>query len=151
MTEEMVKELENLHQQFRRMNKAVNNAFFLEAVFIEYMIMEDYAELILRTAGLWESYLKKRRGHEPAIDSKIRYIQASSLTKKTLLNKYFGDELLDRVSAWKQERCKLIMTLLKSRPAAEYAEAIAREGKELAAAVRSRYASFQRCVQRRAD
>jgi hypothetical protein len=65
---------ENYKEQFRRLNKAFANGFNMEALFIEYAIMEDRTELILRYAGLWEAYLKKRGNRGPTINSKIFYI-----------------------------------------------------------------------------
>ena len=51
---------ENYKEQFKRLNRALANGFNLEAVFIEYAIMEDRTESILRHAGKYEAYLKKR-------------------------------------------------------------------------------------------
>ena len=42
---------ENYKEQFRRLNKALANGFNLEAMFIEYAIMEDRTESILRHGG----------------------------------------------------------------------------------------------------
>lgn len=37
----------NYKEQFKRLKKAIDNNFYLEAVFIEYAIVEDRAESIL--------------------------------------------------------------------------------------------------------
>ena len=66
---------ENYKEQFQRLNSALKSGFNLEAMFIEYAIMEDRTESILRHAEKWEAYLKSRKGRAPNIDSKIRYIQ----------------------------------------------------------------------------
>ena len=52
---------ENYREQFKRLNKAIANGFNLEAIFIEYMIMEDRTESVLRHAALWETYIKSRK------------------------------------------------------------------------------------------
>ena len=41
----------NYREQFKRIDKALNNNFYLEALFIEYAIMEDRTESILRYEG----------------------------------------------------------------------------------------------------
>ena len=51
---------ENYKEQFKRLNKALANGFHLEAMFIEYAVMEDRTESIIRHAGLWEAYLRRR-------------------------------------------------------------------------------------------
>ena len=66
---------ENYREQFKRLNKAIANGFNLEAMFIEYMIMEDRTESVLRHAALWEAYIKSRKRNEANIDSKIRYLK----------------------------------------------------------------------------
>ena len=65
----------NYTEQFRRLKKALDNGFNLEAMFIEYAIMEDRTESILRHGGLWDAYIKKQKDRSPTINSKITYIQ----------------------------------------------------------------------------
>ena len=45
---------ENYREQFKRLNNALHNGFNLEAMFIEYAIMEDRTESILRHTGKWD-------------------------------------------------------------------------------------------------
>ena len=44
---------ENYKEQFKRLNRALANGFNLEAMFIEYAILEDRTESILRHAEQW--------------------------------------------------------------------------------------------------
>lgn len=46
---------ENYREQFKRLKSALNSGFNLEAMFIEYAIMEDRTESILRHADKWEA------------------------------------------------------------------------------------------------
>ena len=62
----------NYTEQFRRLKLALKNGFNLEAMFIEYAILEDRTESILLHADLWDAYIKSRKGREPNIDSKIK-------------------------------------------------------------------------------
>ena len=55
---------ENYTEQFRRLKKALANGFNLEAMFIEYAIIEDRTESILRHADLWDSYIKSQRSQD---------------------------------------------------------------------------------------
>ena len=72
----------------------VASLFFLENI---NAILEDWTESILRHADLWDAYIKSRKGREPNIDSKIKYIQKRAENKKDTLHKCFSDDLLDRV------------------------------------------------------
>ena len=111
MTETMIdnqQKYENYKEQFKRLNKALVNGFNLEAMFIEYAIMEDRTESILRHAGYWDAYLKKRGNRDATINSKISCIQGKVNADDKLLRKYFSDDLLDRILSWKEERNRLI-------------------------------------------
>ena len=55
---------ENYRVQIGRLKKALKEHFYLEAIFIEYAIMEDRLEAILRHAGKWHP--KESRPVEPA-------------------------------------------------------------------------------------
>ena len=54
---ENLQKYENYKEQFKRLNRALTNGFNLEALFIEYAIMEDRTESILRHAEKWEVYM----------------------------------------------------------------------------------------------
>ena len=140
---------ENYREQFKRLKSALNSGFNLEAMFIEYAIVEDRTESILRHAGKWDSYLKSRKGRDPTIDSKIRYIQKMAEEKKALANKYFSDDLLDRLLKWKDERNRLIHALLKQQLAHNEVCTLAVQGKELVDELRKRAGNFNRAADRR--
>ena len=87
---------ENYKEQMKRLNSALAHGFNLEAMFIEYAIMEDRTESILRHADKWDAYMKKQNGRDPTINSKVKYIQKLADFNNDLLHKYFSDDLLDR-------------------------------------------------------
>ena len=139
----------NYTEQFRRLKLALKNGFNLEAMFIEYAILEDRTESILLHADLWDAYIKSRKGREPNIDSKIKYIQKRAENKKDPLHKYFADDLLDRVLAWKEERNRMIHALLKQQLTEEDVTRITSEGNDLVRALRSRASAYNKALERR--
>ena len=139
---------EKYREQFKRLNNALHNGFNLEAMFIEYAIMEDRTESILRHTGKWDVYMKSRKGREPNIDSKIRYIQKIAEEKKTLPNKYFSDTLLNDILQWKEDRNRLIHVLLKQQLEHGEVGELAAKGKQLADALRTRAGSYNRSADR---
>ena len=139
---------ENYKEQFQRLNKALANGFNLEAMFIEYAIMEDRTESILHHAELWDAYIKSRKGHEPTINSKVQYIQKRAENKKDLLHRYFSDDLLERVLAWKEERNRLIHALLKQQFEHNEIAVLATKGDELVKALRSKSGSYNRAIEK---
>lgn len=139
---------ENYKEQFQRLNKALANGFNLEAMFIEYAIMEDRTESILHHAELWDAYIKSRKGREPTINSKEQYIQKRAENKKDLLHRFFSDDLLKRVLAWKEERNRLIHALLKQQFEHNEIAELATKGNELVKALRSKSGSYNRAVEK---
>ena len=83
----------NYKEQFKRLNKALINGFNLEAIFIEYAIMEDRTESVIRHSGCWEHYVKGRKGCDVTFDSKVRFIQKKAECKSDLMHKYYANDM----------------------------------------------------------
>ena len=140
---------QNYREQSKRLKQALNSGFNLEAMFIEYAIMEDRTESILHHAGKWEAYLKTRKGKTPTINSKVHYLQKLALINNDLLHKYFSDNLLDQLLAWKDERNRLIHALLEQALAHNEVCALAEKGKQLVDELKKRASIYNRSVDRR--
>ena len=141
-----IQKRENYVEQFKRLKKALDNGFNLEAIFIEYTIIEDRTESILRHGGYWEAYIKSRKGHGVTIDSKIRYIQKQAENKKILLNQYFSTPLLEEILEWKEKRNRLIHALLKQSLGADDVANIAKEGEQLTKSIRTVTERYKRSL-----
>ena len=137
---------DNYTEQFKRLKKALANGFHLEAIFIEYTVMEDRTESILRHSDLWDAYLNYRRGRNASIESKIQYVLKYAENKKSLLHKYFSGDLLESILAWKEKRNRLIHALLKQFLESEEIKNIALEGEQLAKTLRTRTESYKRAL-----
>ena len=141
---------ENYREQFNRLNSALRNGFNLEAMFIEYAIMEDRTESVLRHAEMWDTYLKRRRNNGATLNSKIVFIQKQiEANRKQLLCRYFSDDLLDRILLWKDERNRLIHALLKQQLEHNEIQMLAQQGKSLADELRNRAGNYNRAADRR--
>lgn len=139
---------ENYKEQFKRLNKALSGGFYLEAMFIEYAILEDRTESVLRHGGFWDAYVKHQRGRGPSINSKIKYIQALADKKVPLFHKFFSDNLLDDVLDWKESRNCLIHALLKQEFYHNEVMELAQQGKTLTDILRTRTGNFNRATER---
>ena len=143
---------ENYKEQLTRLKSALNNGFNLEAMFIEYAIMEDRTESILRHADKWEAYLKKRGKNEPTLNSKVVYIQKlMESNRKDLLHRYFSDDLPDRILTWKEDRNRLIHALLKQQLEHNEIRSLAEQGKQLVDELRKRAGNYNRAIDRRKE
>ena len=146
---ENLQKYENYKEQFKRLNSALANGFNLEAMFIEYAILEDRTESIIRHAAKWEDYLNTRKGRIVTIDSKIRYIQKMAEQKNTLPNKYFCDDLLARILTWKEDRNRLIHALVKQQFEHNEISMLAEQGKHLVDELKKRAGNYNRAIDRR--
>ena len=141
---------ENYREQFKRLNSALHSGFNLEAMFIEYAILEDRTESILCHAEKWEAYLKRRGKSGPTLNSKIVYIQRQMQSnRKDLLNRYFSDDLLDQILVWKDDRNRLIHALLKQQLKHNEISSLAAKGKQLVDELRKRSGNYNRAIDRR--
>ena len=140
---------ENYMEQMKRLNSALAHGFNLEVMFIEYAIMEDRTESIIRHADKWEAYMKTRKGHDPTINSKVNFIQKLAAFNNDLLHKYFADDLLDEVLIWKDERNRLIHALLKQQLEHNEISELALFGKKLVDEMRKRAGNYNRAIDRR--
>lgn len=136
----------NYQTQFSRLNKALREEFYLEAIFIAYAIIEDRTESILRHTGKWEAYEKSRRGRAVTLDSKIRYIQKMAEEKKSLANRCLADGTLQRIWEWKEERNRMIHALMKQALSDGELAELAATGKELACNLRTKVNNLNRAI-----
>lgn len=137
---------QNYKEQFKRLNRALTSGFNLEAMFIEYAIMEDRTESILRHAARWENYLKRRNGRGSNIDSKIKYIQSCAGSGVALMDKYFSDHLLDELLGWKEKRNRFIHALIKQQLEPNEVSDIAKKGNDLVKELRTRTGKYNRAI-----
>ena len=72
---------QNYKEQFIRLDKALRAGFNLEAIFIEYAILEDRTSSILRYEN---NSIKPRGNRPPSLDAKLRKIKTIAREKKSL-------------------------------------------------------------------
>ena len=132
----------NYKEQMGRLKKAMDNHFLLEALFIEYAIMEDRCESILRHSGAFNSERHK------TINGKLNRIAELARNKKSLIRKYISDELIEEIKGWKEERNRLIHALMKQSLTSEELEQIAADGQQLVKTLCSKTTSYKRALER---
>ena len=134
----------NYKEQMSRLKKALKQGFYLEAIFIEYAVMEDRLESILRHSNRWHP----KPGQFLSISQKLGQVSALIRQKKTISKKYFTQELLDDIRAWKNKRNPLIHALLKQDLREMDLQAIAEEGSALANTLCNKTTSYKRALER---
>ncbi len=133
----------NYREQMERLNHAMKEHFFLEAMFIEYAVMEDRCESILTHAGV---FCPDRHF---TIVRKLRRIEALTQSNATA-KRYFSQDLIDRLLAWKDKRNAFIHALMKQTFTGEELEGIVQEGLTLTKTLCSKSTSYKRALEREA-
>lgn len=105
------------------LTKALNSEFYYEAIFIEFAIMEDRTDSILKHANVTID--------NPTLNNKIKFIKFNRAFKDKYIKKHLSYELLDKVKEWKNKRNDLIHDLVTIPYSNEDIKNIALDGKEI--------------------
>lgn len=88
-----------------KLKKATDNEYYYEAIFLEYAILEDRMESLLKHAKL---KYKENDGKAYKLMKKINKIKSSSEFKDKYIQKHITNELIDNIVEWKRNRDKLM-------------------------------------------
>lgn len=142
-----IQKYRNYKEQFKRLKKAFDYEFYMEAIFIEYAIMEDRTEAILRYEGN-EIKQKNEREHI-TITRKLKKITSIARQNKSLPQRYFSDGIIENTLNWVKQRNGLNHALLKKELTTNDIEAYALEGKHLARALCNKANNYKKAIERR--
>ena len=111
-----------------KLTKAVRNEFYYEAIFIEYAILEDRTESLLRHA----SYKTKNiDGNNISLYEKINKINLCSKFNDKYIKKHITIDFMNKIDNWRKKRNKLIHDLINCSYKDEHVKIIADEGYEI--------------------
>lgn len=110
------------------LKKSIKNEFYYEAIFIEYAILEDRTESILRHANI---SIVHSNGLPLTLNSKLGKIQKSKLYKYSYIRKHLTVDLINSIYDWKNDRNKLIHDLINTNYSNEKIKNVALNGYDL--------------------
>lgn len=122
------KKNEKYKELMEKLKKSVNNEFYYEAIFIEYAILEDRTESILKHANL--SIVDSNKV-PLTLNSKLYKIKQSKIFKSSYVKKHLTEDLISSIYDWKKDRNKLIHDLIKSDYSNEKIRSVAFDGYNL--------------------
>lgn len=130
-----------------RLNSALKQRFFLEAVFIEYAIIEDRAKSILMHEGKWgEIELKRRKSSFITLKEKLDCICELVKEKDKYASSFFRPEFLQLIRdirVWIDKRNDLVHELMDRMVNLSKLEEMAIEGKRLSDRLSYRASSYK--------
>jgi hypothetical protein len=155
--------------QHERLKLAIDNGFYLEAIVIEYAIMEDRTAAILRYEG--NTIVPKSERDYISITRKVKKIADLSRQKDSLIGRYFAKnledkcDLTDEILAWidtknsmryntsenddNMDRNSLIHNLMNIITTTDGLREIAEKGAKLCKDLSNRTNSYKGMVERR--
>ncbi len=133
---------ENYREQMKRLKKAMDAGFYLEAIFIEYAIMEDRLESTLRHSN---KFNPSRHG---TLDKKLKRLDEMQRQKSGIVRRYFSEELFASIRDWKEKRNRLIHALMKQSLHTEDLKQLAEEGQAIIKTLNSKTSLYNRYLLR---
>ncbi len=92
-----------------KLANATNNEYYYEAIFIEYAILEDRTESLLKHANI--SYIDKEN-KKLTLDKKLKIIRDNKIFKASYILKHIPAEKICEIFNWKKKRNELIHDLV---------------------------------------
>ena len=92
----------------KKLDSALDNEFYYEAILIEYAIMDDRTKSIMRHANY--SFKDKR---DDTLYNRLNVINSNPLFDNDKCNKAFDMEFIDRVNNWRDQRNGIIHALVE--------------------------------------
>lgn len=130
-----------------QLKKAMKSGFYFEAIFLEYAIMEDRTESVLRHAGGIK--LVNSRNQPLKLSEKIRRIRDGKPFAEKYVRQRLTSELLDRIDKWRMHRNDLVHYLMNSPTAPDELQAVAEEGYEIVKVLDNKVKSVNRYFDKR--
>ena len=124
---------------------AIQQEFYLEALLLEYSIMEDRLSSILRHSGI--SYLRGD-GEEISIQKKLDKVSNAIRSKRLPIYKKVNQDLIDEIMAWKEIRNALVHKSCQRLYNNEEVRACALDGNELVRKITNSARALKRAAEK---
>ncbi len=138
-----IQKYENYREQMGRLKKALKSSFYLEAISIEYAILEDRAKSVLVHSNVYNE-----NKHGNGINRKLNKIKDMSRKNKSLPQKYFSEELIQSIKEWCNARNNLIHALLNQSLHTEDLIEVAQNGEILVKMLSNKANCYKRALEK---
>ena len=112
-----------------KLSRAIKGEFWFEAILIEYTIIEDRTESLLRHSG--KIKLINSQGNPLKLDTKLNKIKSNPVFDDKRIRKYFPFEFIEEIREWKKKRNDIVHYLMSHQIDDKEIKNIAINGKTL--------------------
>ena len=130
----------NYKEQRGRLKRALKEQYYLEAIAIEYAIIEDRIESVLRHSGVYHP------DKHNMLNKKLNKLSEMQRNKKSLVRRYFSEELIGQIHDWKNERNPMTHALLNLKLHTEDLADIAQRGEKLVKTVSNKTSLYNKAL-----
>ena len=120
---------EEYRERKGQLKKAMRFGFYFEAIFIEYAIIEDRTESVLRHAG--DIKLTNSREQPLKLTEKLNKIKSCSQFHDKNIRRLLSLELLSSIDEWRKKRNEIVHNLMNRSDDLDELKALAEQGQEL--------------------
>lgn len=135
----------NYKEQMGRLKRALKEQYYLEAIAIEYAIIEDRIEPVLRHSGVF------RPDKHNMLNKKLNKLSEMQRNKKSLVRRYFSEELIGQIHDWKNERNPMTHALLNLKLHTEDLAELAQQGEKLVKTVSIKTSLYNKALARQQE
>ena len=135
----------NYKEQMGRLKKAIGAGFYLEAIFIEYAVIEDRLKAVLEITGVYDE--KKHYN----ITDRMKDVAKLARKKEYAVGRYLSPEMKGEWMSWKKGRDNLMHHLMYQDMTTEQLHTLAVQGHEIAKVLNSKVTSYRRYMERQAE
>ena len=92
-----------------KLKKATDNEYYYEAIFLEYAILEDRTDSLLKHANI---EIVNKNGFPWKLNEKINKIKSRKEFEDLYIKKHLTKDLIDSIYEWKCNRDKLMHNIM---------------------------------------
>lgn len=111
-----------------QLKKSITSGFYYQAIFIEYAILEDRTNSLLRHAKL---NTENNKGEDLSISRKLNKLKSCKPFTNSIIRKKLPIDFIEEIVSWKKQRDSLIHELAKIKYDDESVSEVALKGKVL--------------------
>ncbi len=138
MTTDNMLKYANYKDQMEHLTRALDERFYLEAVFIEYAVIEDRLTSALKHAGVYNE--KKHR----MLTDKVKALRLLIRNGDKAACEHLLENLLDNILSWKDKRNSYVHSLMDQEQETDSFEELAQEGNALMQSLKNAVGTYNR-------
>lgn len=121
---------EKYAELMQKLKKAINNEYFYEAIFLEYAILEDRTESLLKHAQI-NIYSNIEKQFKFKLNEKLNKIKSRKEFQDKYIKKHISNDFIIQIVEWKRDRDRIMHDIISLQYKDEKIRRIALDGEKI--------------------